>query len=857
VKRVKRLYTDFKPKHYELYLDPDRENAVFGGKVVITGRKTGRPSRRLTFHQKGLKIISAGIIKHNKQGSLPIPVERINLQKSLDELRLHTAELLLPGDYEIALEFSGKITEPMHGIYPCNFKLDGKEKQLIATQFESHHAREAFPCIDEPEAKATFKLTISASEDETVISNTPIENEKSSGSKKVVSFETTPKMSSYLMAFAYGELAFKESRTKNDVVVRVYATPDKVNLTDFALDVAVRCLEFFEDYYGVPYPLPKLDLVGLPDFSAGAMENWGLVTFRESVLYVDPDSTSIETKQAVAMVVCHELAHQWFGNLVTMKWWNDLWLNESFANLMEYRAVDALFPEWNIWNEFVRREIGAALSRDALPNVQPVRVEVNHPDELGALFDPSIVYAKGGSLLNMVRWLVGEDDFRKGLKTYFEEFEYQNTVADDLWSHLGKAGGFDIKTMMQAWLQKPGFPVVQVSHIPTDNSLGVSQQRLVVSEKPFTNPTTWQVPLAASRRIDKKILDKKEDSIEIKDKNNYPLVLNHGGHSYFVTQYLDNKHFEAILAAVKKDILNPIDRLILVQNYLLLERAGRISTLQNIKLLEAYAHEREETVWGMLAGIIGNARTLAGKDQSLEDMLNSFVKPLAAPLVNQVGWESSKNEPAQTQKLRALALSLAAAAEDKETIQEGLRRFKDFKKPADLPADIRSVVYFIAVRHGTDADFQKLLDLHGSLTNADEIDEVASELTSAPQPEKIEKLLKVLKSDVRSQDIPHWVAWLMRNRYSTDATWRWLRANWGWIEEKFASDKSYDYFPRYVAMAFSYPAQLKEYRAFFEPKSNIALQRPIKLGIEEIEARVAWRQRNEQPVKDWLANQSL
>lgn len=855
-KRVKRLYSEFKPEHYDVFLECFREKGFFRGKVIISGRKTGRPSQRLTFHQKDLKIVKASLNKHDKSGDTQIGIDRINTHKSFDELRLHTKEKLLSGNYTVEIHFAGKLTEPMHGIYPCNFKLDGKKKQLIATQFESHHAREAFPCIDEPEAKATFKLTISAPKDEPVISNTPIENEEASGTNKIVAFETTPKMSSYLMVFVYGELAFKESKTKNGVAVRVYATPDNVKLTDFALDTAVRCLEFFEDYYGVAYPLPKLDLIGLPDFSSGAMENWGLITFRESVLYVDPKSTSIETKQAVAMVVAHEIAHMWFGNLVTMRWWNDLWLNESFANLMEYRAVDALFPEWNIWNEFVRREIGSALSRDALPNVQPVQVEVNHPDELGALFDPSIVYAKGGSLLNMVRWLVGEDNFRKGLKTYFEEFEYQNTVADDLWNHIGQASGLDIKAMMQTWLQKPGFPVVQVSHSPKGNTLKASQQRLVVSEKPLQGHTTWQVPLAASRKVDRMILDKKEASIEIKDKTNYPLVLNHDGHSYFVTQYLDNKHFEAILAAIKKDILSPIDRLILIQNYLLLERAGRTSTLQNIQLLTAYAGERDETVWGMLAGIIGNVRTLIGKDQRLEDKLNGFVRPLAAPLVKEVGWEPAKNEPVQTQKLRALALSLAAVAEDEQVIKEGLRLFKGFNKPSDLAPDIRSVVYFIAMRHGTDDDFEKLLDLHNSLTNADEIDELASELTSVRQPEKIEQLLKVLRSDVRSQDIPHWIAWLMRNRYSTDATWLWLQTNWGWIEEKFASDKSYDYFPRYVASAFSYQDQLKQFKAFFEPKSNIALQRPIKLGVEEIEARVAWRARNEQSVKNWLANQS-
>jgi aminopeptidase N len=854
VKQVKRLFNEFQPEHYDLYLAPDRAKLEFTGRVVIRGRKTGRPSSRITLHQKDLKILSAKITKHDKRtGPAEVAVQRVNTQKSFDELRLHAAEPLYPGQYVIELEFTGRITEPMHGIYPCNFELDGVKKQLIATQLESHHAREAFPCVDEPEAKATFDLTLTTPVGETVIANTPIKQQETRDKELVTVFETTPKMSTYLLAFAYGDLGYKESETKNKIKVRVYATPNNVALTDFALDVGVRCLEFFEDYYGVPYPLPKLDLIGLPDYSAGAMENWGLITFRESLLYVDPKSTSIETREAVAMVVAHEVAHMWFGNLVTMKWWNDLWLNESFANLMEYRAVDALFPEWHIWNEFVRREIGSALSRDALPNVQAVQIDVNHPDELLALFDPSIVYAKGGSLLNMVRHLIGEDNFRKGLKSYFEEFKYQNTIADDLWEHLGKAAGMDIGAMMKHWLKKPGFPVLEVQYSPKESVFNVSQQRLVVAKNPEASSTIWQVPLAASRQTSKNLIDSRKSDIAIIDMNDdYPLVLNHDGHSYFVSQYLDNQHIEQITAAVKKGLLSSIDRLILLQNQLLLERAGRVSTLQNIKLMPAYSNDRDENVWSMLSGIIGNARTLVNKNEDLVTKLNEFVRPLAAPLVKELGWDGAINEPGQTKKLRGLALILAAAAEDDAVIKEGLKRFKNFKKPSDLSSDIRSAVYFIGVRFGGVPDFEKLVGLHDSLTNADEIDEIAADLTSARKPQQVKQLLEMVKKNVRAQDVPHWVAWLMRNRYSTDACWDWIQKNWDWIEEKFASDKSYDYFPRYVAMAFSYPDQLAQYRIFFEPKINVALERPIKLGIEEIEGRIAWRQTNEQPVKDWL-----
>jgi len=856
MRQVKRLYSEFKPEKYDIYLAPERESKSFSGKVKISGRKTGRPSQRITLHQKDLKIQSAKIIKKDKKsGQSEIIVDRINQHKSFDELRLHTKEQLFPGEYEIEIEFSGRITDPMHGIYPCNFSLDGKKKQLIATQFESHHAREAFPCVDEPEAKAVFQLTLKTPAGETVISNTPVKQRSKSGKFLTTEFEPTPKMSTYLLAFAYGELGYKESKTKNGVKVRVYATPDKVGLVDFALDTAVKGLEFFEEYYGVPYPLPKQDLIGLPDFSAGAMENWGLITFRESVLYVDPKSTSIETKQFVAMVVCHELAHMWFGNLVTMKWWNDLWLNESFANLMEYRAVDELYPQWDIWRDFVQREVGSALSRDSLPNVQAVQTEVTHPDQLASLFDPSIVYAKGGSLLNMVRNLIGEDAFRAGLKSYFEEFRYQNTVADDLWHHLQQASRVDVGSLMKNWLTKPGFPVIDVELDSQKQKISLSQKRLVVSPAPHKESTVWQVPLAASQKLEKDILDSKTTAFKIQPKKDYPLTLNHNGRSYFITHYQNAGHMAYILKAAEGNVLSPIDRLVLLQSNLLLERAGIVSTMENIQLLPAYKNEREETVWGMLAGIIGNARNLIDKDEALEAKLNGFIRPIVAPLINELGWEGTQKDTSQAQRLRALALSMAAVAEDKDVIKKGLALFKDFKSPSDLPPDIRSAVYFIAVRYGTKADFEKLVTMHGKLTNADEKDEVASELTATRDPKRIKQLLDLIASDdVRLQDAPTWFAWLMRNRYATDLTWQWLVDNWGWVEKNYASDKSYDRFPRYAAMVFSKPGQLKQYRAFFEPRLSIAIELPVKLGIEEIEGRIAWRQKNEQAVKDWLAS---
>ena len=459
--KVRRLFEQFQPENYNLTLELDDTAMTFKGSVTIRGKKTGRPSERLTFHQKQLKVTKASLIKHDKKGDQPIAVKRINNQDSFDEVRLHSDSMIYPGEYTVSLEFSGSITRPMNGIYPCFFEDDGQQKKLIATQFESHHAREAFPCIDEPEAKATFDLTLltPAANSKEVLANTPVATTKTAKGLVTTVFEQTPRMSTYLLAFAYGDVGYLEAKTTSGITVRTYATPANVQYTDFALEVAVKCLEFYNEYFDIEYPLAKCDFIALPDFSSGAMENWGCITFREQVMLVDPKNTSLHIKQYVAQVVAHELTHQWFGNLVTMKWWNDLWLNESFATWMSYLAVHELFPDWQYWTQFIVDEQLPAFKEDALENTHPINVTINHPDEIRTIFD-AISYNKGGSVLHMLHAYMGADDFRDGLRVYLKRHSYKNTESTDLWAAWEEASGKPIGDFMTAWTHKEGYPIV-------------------------------------------------------------------------------------------------------------------------------------------------------------------------------------------------------------------------------------------------------------------------------------------------------------------------------------------------------------------------------------------------------------
>src|SRR3989338_6461384 len=619
-KKASRLFLNFQPEKFLLQLSIDPDKMIFDGHVVISGKKTGSPSKRLTFHQKDLKITDAKISRIDKSTNDNIEIARINLHKSFEEVRLHTNEILYPGQYRIEITFSGRVSDAMHGIYPCYY--DKRRKKLIATQFESHYAREAFPCIDEPEAKAVFELTLETPAGQTVLGNTPIKNQKSKINKQITEFEPSPKMSTYLLAFAFGKLKYKESKTNSGIKVRAYATPANYKLLDFALDTAVRCVDFFENYFQTPYPLAKLDFIGLPDFSSGAMENWGLITFRESLFLVDEKSTAIETKQTAALVIAHEIAHQWFGNLVTMRWWDDLWLNESFANLMEYIAVDGLFPKWRIFEHFVGGEMAAALRRDSLPNVQAVRTQVRHPDELATLFDPAIVYAKGGCLLYMTRNLIGDESFRRGLKIYFQKHHYGSTEANNLWQALSQTAKMDINNFVDNWLNRPGFPVVEINYQPGANKFSATQQRLVASKQTKASDTIWQIPLvpASGERL---ILKDKRAEFKL-SQNLAPLIFNDEAQSYYQPWYRNRQHLDSIIEATGEQSLSIVNRLQLINGYSLMEKALLVQNSDNLQLLRAYKNEVEEPVWNAMAGVIGDAKRLVIGQKRSEEHLNQF-----------------------------------------------------------------------------------------------------------------------------------------------------------------------------------------------------------------------------------------
>lgn len=853
-KAVKRLFKEFQPTNYDLKLHLDPEAMTFNGTVLVEGRKSGRPSSRLTLHQNGLKILNAKVVHYDKKGDREIEIDRINTHASFNEVRFHAKHLLYPGKYSLEIEFSGVISDKMHGVYPCYFKHNGIQKKLLATQFESHHAREVFPCIDEPEAKATFDLTLTSPSGEKVLSNTPVKKQTAKTGKLVTTFETTPIMSTYLLAFVTGEIHSSKTKTKDGVEVSTWGTvAQPASSLVFANDEAARILEFFTEYFQTPFPLKKLDQIALPDFESGAMENWGLITYREIALLADAKNRSLTSEQYVAMVVGHEISHQWFGNLVTMKWWDDLWLNESFASIMEHIAIDALHPSWNQWESYSSSDVIYCSNRDIYKDVQPVRVDVKHPDEIGTLFDPAIVYAKGGRLLKMLREYIGDDAFRKGLKSYFSRHAYKNTTRDDLWEDLSKASGQDIHAFMNPWLEQSGMPVISLTG--SSNQVIARQERFVLDKK--GDSSLWPIAVL-SNDVLPAIFTIRETKLTCASK---PLVLNRLGSGHYIVNYGSGTLKDQIENAFADHTLPSESRINYLNDQMLLARRGDLSITEVLEVVAKSSQEPRDAVWSLMSRAVGLSYTLIEGDEPAHTDLNTFRRKVSSAFHKKLGWDDHKSDDVNTRLLRLTILGWMLAGEDTNTVHESIKRYKASKSIEAINSEHRGMILSTIMRNNPKKYFEELVETYKNTANPDVQMAICSGLCSIKDKPLAKILITQALGDdkpgfVRPQDIFRWFAGLMRNRHTRDLAWEWFVSNWTRLYEEFSESKSLDYFVIYSAAPINTKIWQKKFNDFFKPKIDIiALARNIKIAQSEISARVAWRTRDEKNIKTFLKNQ--
>ena len=846
--KVARLLEQFVPEHYNVSFNINPDGTSFSGTVEVKGESVDG-GKEVTLHANGLTITKVTINGNSAEAS--------RMSKH-HEVKFMSGESFEAGDITLVIDFEADISPSMVGIYASNFEHDGKAKKLIATQFEANHAREAFPCVDEPSAKATYQLTMTTNAGETVISNTPVESQNEKDGRLVTTFEQTPRMSSYLLAFVTGEMHSVETQSTKGIELGCWSSVamPKKNL-EYALSEAAQIIDFFEDYYGVEYPLPKCDLVALPDFDSGAMENWGIITFREVALLADPDNRSISSEQYVSLVVAHELAHMWFGNLVTMAWWDDLWLNESFASIMEHVALNAVHPDWHQWEHYAAMDIITTTSRDIHKDIQPISIELDDPDLISTMFDPGIVYTKGARLMKMLIEYVGEDTFRKGLKRYFTDHAYQNATRDDLWAALDSVSDKDVSKLMSAWLDQPGMPMLSVTQ--DGASLTLEQQRFIVDGT--SDDSIWPVPTLTEPAVEPEILESKQASIELSSDEFVTVNSNAGGH--YITHYTSDDHRAAINARVTDRSMDASARINYLNDLQLLSRADLAPLTDALDVVAGMKDEDRHGVWSLVSRTLASAMQVTEGDEGSRTNLKVLRRALAEDWHKELGIEDVPNDDPNTIQLRNYMFSMMLAAEDESAVKEARSIYEKSETAVDIPAEARAIILSALVRDGDDTLVDSLMEMYPNVDAEMQLD-IVSSLASTRSPETAQKILSAAIGPdgfVRPQDLLRWLAIFLRNHYVRVIAWDYLVEHWSYMEETLLNSKSFDYLPTYCAAVINSDDMAKRYKDLFEPLiDNKMLTRNITIGLADIEARVAWRHRNEESVIAWLsdfaANQS-
>jgi puromycin-sensitive aminopeptidase len=830
------LLDSFIPSTYAVALDI-RQSTKFSGSVTITGQPTSQQVETITLHSKNLEITAAtinglpGTVEHAEHDQLHISIkQKIGKQAT------------------VQIQFTGHITDTLVGIYPARYSENGQEELILTTQLESHHAREVFPCIDEPAAKAVFTLELQTQPDIQVLSNTEIDRQNVIDERLVTTFQPTPKMSTYLLAFVAGRLEAREGRTKNGTLTRVWTTPQHAEHSAFALDVAIASLEKLEEFFDEPFPLPKCDHVGLPDFAAGAMENWGLITYREAALILDPANSSTDDRQYAAGVIAHELAHQWFGNLVTMQWWTDLWLNEGFARWMETYIPDLLFPEWQLWDQFVASDYLNAQSLDALRSSHPVEVTVDDPEEIRSIFD-AISYDKGASVIRMVHDYLGDADFQKGLQHYINQHKYQNTTTNDLWQALEDSSGKPVRSFMAAWTTQTGYPVVTVQK--DDSGLTLAQSRFAINQRqPLPDNPVWPIPISTTNGGDTFMLD--QPTAKWETSLVPPAKLNPGQSGFYVTSY-DEGLFAELSSAIQSRELPALDRLGVINERFQLAKAGQVETVSALKLLDQFSSEENAMVWEVAIGHLMSLRRVMGSDE-LRDAMRPFLATLVSQQLERLGWKQLANESHFDTLLRPLILAQASLAEVDQVVDRALKQFSTMTSLQAIEPDLRPIILGTAARHGDQATFDTLLQLYRKHGSPQIKLQILGALTNFKQDDIIDQSINLIDSpDVKLQDVAYWIAYHFANRYAKTQTWQWFVDHWGWIEEKFGSDiMTISYFPKMVGRAFADKDFESTYQEFFDSLTISGLQMPIAQGLETLQWQADWKSRDEAAVLQYF-----
>ena len=766
------------------------------------------------------------------------------------------------------MTFSGILNDKLHGFYRSRYAgPEGDQRYLAATQFEATDARRAFPCWDESDHKAVFQVTLAIPSGLKAISNTPVaaESQPQPGITEV-RFAETPVMSTYLLAFVVGDLASIESQYQGageTTKVAVWTTPGKEEQGRFALDTSVKLLRFFNDYFGISYPLEKLDHVALPDFAAGAMENWGAITYRETALLVDEANSSAGTRQRVAEVVAHEMAHMWFGDLVTMQWWDDLWLNESFASWMGTKAVDWLFPDWEMWTQFVNMDTNRALALDGLKNSHPIEQQVKDPAEVSQLFD-AISYSKGASIIRMLEQFLGADTFQRGLQGYISAHQYGNARTQDLWSALESASGQPVTSIMDTWTKQMGYPVLQVEASgPTGRrELVLSQERFVYDrllETRGPEPEVWRVPVQVTQGRGEPatlLMDGRQVRVPLDGPTGAGVYewfkVNPRQTGYFRVNY-QPEDWDRLIPAIRSQELPAADRLGIQNDAYSLSKNGLLPVTRFLSLAEAYGNETDASVWGDLSSNLRDVEVLLTGRPPFQ-RYQAFARGVFKPAANRAGWEPRAGEGHLDTLLRSIVLSQAGSYGDQELLGQAKELFQRYAGDRDaVRPDIRGVVLSLTAQLGDRDVYDQLWNLEKEAELQEEKMRLLMALTRFEDQELLgETLERSLSSDVRLQDTISVVTGVASSPRGRQLAWEFVKDKWPEFDQRYGTGGFG--LMRLVSICGNFTSQesLDDVESFFAKHPAPAAERTIRQSVERIRLNIKWLERNQDELAAWF-----
>ena len=842
-----------RPTRYRITLQPDFEKFTFDGLEVID-LEVAAAATEIQLNADELTIHAATLI----QGGKSVRAASIALDKERETAILSFAEPVNPGAAQLDLRFTGELNDKLRGFYRSQYvNPEGETAYLATTQFEATDARRAFPCWDEPSCKATFQLTLNIPANMVAVSNTPIiDQARLDAGYQSVMFAETPVMSTYLLAFVVGDLTSIEQDAVNNTRVAVWTTRGKEEQGRFALETSARMLGFFNDYFGIPYPLEKLDHIAIPDFAAGAMENWGAITYRETALLVDAANSSAGTRQRVAEVVAHEMAHMWFGDLVTMEWWDDLWLNESFASWMGTKAVDWAFPEWQMWTQFVNMDTDRALSLDGLKNSHPIEQEVHDPAEISQLFD-AISYSKGASVIRMLEQFLTPEVFRQGLHEYLETNQYANARTGDLWSAMEAVSQKPVTAIMDSWIAQTGYPVlsVQAADAADGVELTLAQERFVYDHLLGTaaEPTVWQVPVSVAQGGNGEgtaagpiVMDAAQTRLRLPaaDGGDNWFKVNPGETGFFRVNYAA-ADWQRLLPAIRSLTLPATDRLGLQNDAYALSKAGLLPVTQFLELAGAYENEDDASVWSDLASNLRDIELLVAEEPCHENY-RAFARDLFRPAARRCGWDAQAGEGHLDALLRSTVISQAGGYGDAEFLAQAQEQFAAYlKDPAGLHPDLRGVVFSLAAQAGDAETYGQLWQLYEETDLQEEKIRLALATARFTQAELLQETLRRSLTDaVRSQDTITVITAVAANLQGRHLAWQFVQDNWPEFDRRYG-DGGFGLM-RLVSICSNFvdAAKPAEVEAFFREHPAPAAERTIRQALERIRLNVKWLELN-------------